>query len=104
MWHVKNTLGLKPLCVFCEPSLFTKLGRKNLKNFEKSGFKLNILKFNNFFRDYDIKCFKKVGIPQQAWLTAITTYPIKMALKHNIKYIFDGEEPESSYGGSNKNF
>lgn len=103
-WHVKNTLGLKPLCVFCEPSLFTKLGRENLKNFEKSGFKLNILKFNNFFRDYDIKCFKKVGIPQQAWLTAITTYPIKMALKHDIKYIFDGEEPESSYGGSNKNF
>ena len=51
-----------------------------------------------------LNVLKKVGIPQQAWLTAITTYPIKMALKHNIKYIFDGEEPESSYGGSNKNF
>lgn len=103
-YHVKNTLGLKPLCVYCEPPLITKLGKENLRNFEKSGFKLNTLKFNNFFRDYDIKCFKKIGIPQQAWLTAITIYPLKIALKYGINYIFDGEEPESTYGGSNRNF
>ena len=103
-WHVKNTLGLRPLCVFCEPSLFTNHGKQNLVNFQKSGFKLEILKTNNYFRDYDIKCFKKVGLPQQAWLQAIVIYPIKVALKHNIKYIFGGEEAESSYGGSNKNF
>lgn len=103
-WHVKNTLGLRPLCVFCEPSLFTKVGKENITNFQKSGFDLNVLKTNNYFRDYDTKCFKKVGISQQAWLQAITIYPIKVALKYNIKYIFGGEEAESSYGGTNKNF
>tara|TARA_B100000035_G_C20994080_1_gene551625 strand:+ start:220 stop:1332 length:1113 start_codon:yes stop_codon:yes gene_type:complete len=103
-WKVKNVLGLRPLCVFCEPPLFTKIGKKNIINFKKSGFDLITLKNKNYFRDYDQRCLKKIGIPQQAWLTAITIYPIKIAIKYNIKYIFDGEEPESSYGGSNKNF
>ena len=103
-WHVKHTLGLRPLCVFCEPSLFTKTGKENIKNFKKSGFILKVLKTNNYFRDYDIKCFKNAGLPQQAWLQSIVIYPVKVALKYNIKYIFGGEEAESSYGGSNKNF
>lgn len=103
-WKVKNILGLRPLCVFCEPPLFTKIGKKNIINFKKSGFDLITLKNKNCYRNYDLKCFKKIGIPQQAWLTAITIYPIKIAIKYNIKYIFNGEEAESMYGGSNKNF
>lgn len=103
-WHVKNTLGLKPLCVFCEPPLFTKLGKRNLEKFEQSGFKVIKLKFNDHFRSYDRKAFVKMGLPQQAWLTAITIFPIKVAKKYGINYIFGGEEAESLYGGSNKNF
>jgi len=102
-WHVKNTLGLRPICVFCEPPLFTKLGKKNLDNFINSGFETIKFKHTNYMRDYDKKLFKSRGMSQHAWLTAITIVPIKVAIKYNINYIFRGEEAESIYGGSNKN-
>ncbi len=103
-WKVKNELGLKPLCVFCEPPLFTKLGKKNIENFKNSGFDLVTLKFKKDFKKFDKIMFKEKGLPQHSWLTAITVFPIKMAIKYNCNYIFDGEDPESLYGGSNKNF
>ena len=38
---------MNPLCVFCEPPLFTKLGQQNLNNFEKAGSDvLRIIKIN----------------------------------------------------------
>jgi N-acetyl sugar amidotransferase len=103
-WKVKHELGLKPLCVFCEPPLFTKIGKKNIENFKKSGFDLITLKFSNNFKKFDRLMFQKKGLPQHSWLTSITVFPIKMAVKYNCKYIFEGEEGESLYGGSNKNF
>lgn len=103
-WKVKHDLKLKPLCVFCEPPLFTKVGKINLDNFRKSGFDIKTLKFKSDFKKYDKLMFKNKGLPQHSWLTAITIFPIKLALKYNCKYIIGGEDPESLYGGTNKNF
>ena len=103
-WKVKNELGLKPLCVFCEPPLFTKIGKKNIQNFKKSGFDLVTLKYTNHYKKFDRIMFENNGLPQHSWLTLITVYPIKMAIKYKCKYIFKGEDGESLYGGSNKNF
>ena len=36
-WVLKHKFKMNPLCVFCEPPLFTKLGQQNLNNFEKAG-------------------------------------------------------------------
>ena len=103
-WKVKHDLGLRPLCVFCEPPMFTKVGKRNIENFKKSGFDLISLKYSNNFKKFDRLMFKEKGLPQHSWLTLITVFPIKMAIKYNCKYIFEGEEGESLYGGSNKNF
>jgi len=103
-WKIKHELGLKPLCVFCEPPLFTKVGKQNLENFKKSGFDLITLKFTDHFKKFDKIMFQNFGLPQHSWLTSITVFPIKIALKYNCKYIFKGEDGESLYGGSNKNF
>ena len=56
----------------------------------------------------------EIGLPwlkdiQQKYKTPVAievgiTKHVELALKHNIKYIFGGEEAESSYGGSDKNF
>lgn len=101
---VKNDLGLRPLCVFCEPPLFTKVGKENLNNFKKKGFDIVSMKHCLHYNKFDKLMLIKYGLPQHSWLTAITTFPIKVAIKNNISYIFGGEDAESLYGGSNNNF
>lgn len=101
-WYLKNKLKMNPLCVFCEPPLITDLGKKNLANFENSGF--SVLKIYERPIDKRINklMLKKYGLPQYSWLSAIKIVPIRIALLFNIKVIMWGEEGESMYGGINK--
>ena len=39
-WTLKHKYNMNPLCVFCEPPLFTRIGEENLLNFRNSGFDL----------------------------------------------------------------
>ena len=102
-WCLKNKFKMNPLGVFCEPPLMTELGKKNLLNFESSGF--SVLRIASEKKDKKINklMFKKYGFPQYTWLSAIKIAPIKVALAMNIKCIMWGEEGESMYGGLNKN-
>jgi N-acetyl sugar amidotransferase len=102
-WVLKNKLRMKPLCVFVEPPLMTKIGKKNLDNFEKKGFKVLRIKHTNLNRDLNGHYFKKFGLPQHTWLASIKIAPLKIAKKYNIKLVMFGEEGESMYGGVNKN-
>ncbi len=101
-WMLKNKYKMKPLCVFCEPPLFTKLGAKNLDNFRKSGFDIFQISQTNAQREMDRITFTKLGLPQHNWLASITIAPLKIAEKFNIKIVMWGEEGESMYGGNNK--
>ena len=37
-WTLKHKYNMNPLCVFCEPPLFTKIGEENLLNFKSNLF------------------------------------------------------------------
>lgn len=102
-WTLKHKFGMTPLGVFCEPPLMTTLGKKNLTNFENSGF--SVLRISCNFSDKKINkfMFKKYGFPQYSWLSAIKIAPMKIATIMKIKLIMWGEEGESMYGGINKN-
>ena len=100
---LKNKLKMNPLCVFIEPPLMTTIGRKNLENFEKSGFKVLRIKHTSFNKELNKYYFKKFGLPQQSWISSIKIAPLKIAKQHNIKLVMFGEEGESMYGGINKN-
>ena len=102
-WVLKNKLKMNPLCVFIEPPLMTTIGRKNLENFEKSGFKVLRIKHTSFNKKLNKYYFKKFGLPQQSWISSIKIAPLKIAKQHNIKLVMFGEEGESMYGGINKN-
>ena len=102
-WVLKNKLKMNPLCVFVEPPLMTKIGKKNLENFEKSGFKVLRIKHTSFNKKLNKYYFKKFGLPQQSWISSIKIAPLKIAKQYNIKLVMFGEEGESMYGGINKN-
>ena len=101
-WCLKNKLGMNPLGVFCEPPLMTSLGKKNLSNFENSGFSVLRIAASSSDRKLNKFMFKKFGFAQYSWLAAIKIAPIKIASLMNIRLIMWGEEGESMYGGYNK--
>ena len=102
-WVLKKKLKMNPLCVFIEPPLMTTIGRKNLKNFEKSGFKVLRIKHTFINKKLNKYYFKKFGLPQHSWLSSIKIAPLKIAKQYNIKLVMFGEEGESMYGGIKKN-
>ena len=72
----------------------TTIGRKNLENFEKSGFKVLRIKHTSFNKELNKYYFKKFGLPQQSWISSIKIAPLKIAKQHNIKLVMFGEEGE----------
>ena len=100
-WKFKHTYKMNPLCVFCEPPLFTDLGEKNLNNFRKSGFDIVKISQSQAQREMDLLTFKKSGLPQHNWIAAIYIAPLKIAKKFGINLVMWGEEGESMYGGKN---
>lgn len=100
-WVLKNKFKMNPLGVFCEPPMFTKLGRENLDNFQKSGFDVLRISQNEHFRKMEKILFIEDGLPQNNWLSLITVAPLRIAKSLNIKMIMWGEDGESMYGGDN---
>jgi len=73
-WVLKNKLKMNPLCVFVEPPLMTKIGKKNLENFEKSGFKVLRIKhtsFNKKLNKYFIKSLTFYAAPLIIYYSSI---------------------------------
>ncbi len=93
-------LGLNPLCVCFEPTIPTKIGRKNLENLNKLGVDLIHIKRNPIvYKKLAREAFQRTGDNEwQNHLGIFTTVP-KLAVNFNIPLIIWGESPQIEYGG-----
>ncbi|MDD3375222.1 MAG: N-acetyl sugar amidotransferase [Candidatus Omnitrophica bacterium] len=99
-WKLKHEFGMHPLCVTLVPQLQTDLGRKNLENFQRSGFDHILITPNlQVYKKLAIRGFKEQGRPKLPFVTGVSTVTIKTAFKFNVPFVMYGEEGESEYGG-----
>ncbi len=93
-------LGLKPLCVCFEPTIPTKIGRKNLDNLNNLGVDLIHIKRDPIvYKKLAKEAFVRTGDNEwQNHLGIFTTVP-KFAVNFNIPLIIWGESPQIEYGG-----
>ena len=93
-------LGLNPLCICFEPTIPTKIGRKNLENLNNLGVDLIHIKRNPVvYKKLAREAFLRTGDNEwQNHLGIFTTVP-KMAVNFNIPLIIWGESPQIEYGG-----
>lgn len=93
-------LGLNPLCICFEPSIPTKIGRKNLANLNNLGVDLIHIKRNPIvYRKLAREAFMRTGDNEwQNHLGIFTTVP-KFAVNFNVPLIIWGESPQIEYGG-----
>ena len=95
---------MNPLCVFCEPPIFTDTGKENLDNFMKAGFDVLRISQNKHFQKMEKITFIESGLPQNNWLGLISVAPQRAARNLGIKMIMWGEDGESMYGGDNNHW
>ena len=99
-------LGLNPLCVCFEPSVPTKIGRKNLKNLNNLGVDLIHIKRNpKVYKKLAREAFIRTGDNEwQNHLGIFTSVP-RIAVSFDVPLIIWGESPQIEYGGpaSSKN-
>ncbi|PIF03808.1 MAG: flagellin modification protein, PseA [Arcobacter sp.] len=93
-------MGLNPLCIVFEPTIPTKIGRKNLNNLNNLGVDLIHIKRNPIvYKKLAKEAFRRTGDNEwQNHLGIFTTVP-KMAVNFNIPLIIWGESPQIEYGG-----
>ena len=93
-------LGLNPLCICFEPTIPTKIGKKNLDNLNRLGVDLIHIKRNPVvYKKLAKEAFKRTGDNEwQNHLGIFTTVP-KFAVNFNIPLIIWGESPQIEYGG-----
>lgn len=93
-------LGLNPLCVCFEPTIPTKVGRKNLDNLNHLGVDLIHIKRNPVvYKKLAKEAVKRVGDPEWQNHLGIFTVVPHFAIKFNIPLIIWGESPQIEYGG-----
>lgn len=93
-------LGLNPLCICFEPTIPTKIGKKNLDNLNNLGVDLIHIKRNPIvYKKLAKEAFLRTGDNEwQHHLGLFTTVP-KMAVNFNVPLIIWGESPQLEYGG-----
>ena len=93
-------LGLNPLCICFEPTIPTKIGKKNLENLNNLGVDLIHIKRNPVvYKKLAREAFKRTGDNEwQNHLGIFTTVP-KFAVNFNVPLIIWGESPQIEYGG-----
>jgi len=93
-------LGLNPLCICFEPTIPTKVGRKNLENLNNLGVDLIHIKRNPIvYKKLAKEAFQRTGDNEwQNHLGIFTTVP-KFAVNFNVPLIIWGESPQIEYGG-----
>nr|ELN8688724.1 pseudaminic acid biosynthesis protein PseA [Campylobacter coli] len=99
-------LGLNPLCVCFEPSVPTKIGRKNLDNLNHLGVDLiHIKRDPKVYQKLAREAFIRTGDNEwQNHLGIFTSVP-RIAVNFGVPLIIWGESPQIEYGGpaSSKN-
>ncbi len=92
--------GLKILCVNSRTCSLTPLGTQNLENIKNLGVEMIELSPNsNIRKKLNKLCLQEIGDISWPEHISIFTFPIKIALKFNIKLIIWGENPQNEYGG-----
>lgn len=93
-------LGLNPLCVCFEPSIPTKIGRKNLANLNNLGVDLIHIKRNpKVYKILSKEAFIRTGDNEWQNHLGIFTSAPRIAVNFNIPLIIWGESPQIEYGG-----
>ena len=98
-----NNLINNPLAIvdLPEPTLPTKIGRRNLENISNLGVDVIHFKQNPIiYKKLILEGFKRVGDMEWANHMGIWSVPVHFAIKFNIPFIFWGESPQMEYGGS----
>lgn len=92
--------GFNPLCVCFEPSVPTKIGRKNLENLNKLGVDLIHIKRNPIvYKKLAREAFLRTGDNEwQNHLGIFTSVP-RIAVNFGVPLIIWGESPQIEYGG-----
>ena len=100
-WKMREEYGMHPLCVNIRSPLQTVVGNENLWAFTEAGFSLiEITPDPVVGKAIDKTGLVEYGQGQMAWLFAMTTSPVRIAMQMDIPLIMYGEEGESEYGGS----
>ncbi|EAK0979610.1 N-acetyl sugar amidotransferase [Campylobacter lari] len=92
--------GLNPLCVCFEPSIPTKIGKKNLKNLNNLGVDLIHIKRNPLvYKKLSREALIRTGDNEWQNHLGIFTCVPKIAVAFDIPLIIWGENPQIEYGG-----
>ena len=93
-------LGLKPLCICFEPTIPTKIGRKNLNNLNNLGVDLIHIKRDPVvYKKLAKEAFIRTGDNEWQNHLGIFTVVPKFAVNFDIPLIIWGESPQIEYGG-----
>ena len=93
-------LGLKPLCICFEPTIPTKIGRKNLNNLNNLGVDLIHIKGDPVvYKKLAKEAFIRTGDNEWQNHLGIFTVVPKFAVNFDIPLIIWGESPQIEYGG-----
>lgn len=93
-------VGLNPVLVTATTCHLSKLGRKNIDNLKKIGFKTFEITPNHKTRaKLNRICLEEIGDISWPEHISIFTFPINFALKNKIPLILYGENPQIEYGG-----
>lgn len=102
--QLRNKYGMHPLCVTVRAPLSLEVGNANLEKFIEKGYDHVLVSPNGeIMRDLNRAGFEELGSPYFGWLVGIFSTVIRIALAHDIKLIFYGEDGEVEYGGSTEN-
>jgi N-acetyl sugar amidotransferase len=100
-FKLKNEYGMNPLCVTIRPPMEDPIGEQNIKNFIAKGFShLFVSPDPVAGRVLDKHEFVNKGIPMHAFMIAVQTAILRVAVAMEIPFIMYAEEGESEYGGS----
>ncbi len=97
----KVKYGLNPLLVSFEPTLPTKLGKKNLKNLTQA-FGCDLIQFRKnpvVYKKLGRIAFKRIGDHEWPNHLGIFTVPVRTAVSYDIPLIIWGENSQLEYGG-----
>lgn len=100
VYTIKKVFGMNPLCVTFSPCKSTELGKRNLQNMRELGvdsilFTPNPAVYKKLFKIG----LERLGDPCWPCHVGIFTYPVRVAVQHNVPLFIYGENPQLEYGG-----
>ncbi len=100
-YKLKHEFGMNPICVTIRPPMEDPIGEQNIKNFIARGYShLFVTPDPIVGSTLDRHEFISKGIPMHAFMIAVQTAILRVAVAMDIPFVMYAEEGESEYGGS----